>query len=109
MGKPRKWFFDEFYINRLPGITLYSRSTKHSAAAFKMLRFSIILLLLTKVLRSSCEGTISLTFVIDDTQSMWNDIEQVKTQVDQIMDVALEEKSSEIKEFVLVSFNDPGN
>lgn len=71
------------------------------------LKYSVFLLLILKVLKSSCES--SLTFVIDDTSSMENVINQVKRQVDRILNVTLEEKSTEIKDFVLVAFNHDGN
>ncbi|CAH1634793.1 unnamed protein product [Spodoptera littoralis] len=49
----------------------------------------------------------SLAFVIDDTLSMTDDINQVKKSVGQIMDIVFNEKASVISNMVLVTFNDP--
>ncbi|XP_022835189.1 hemicentin-2-like, partial [Spodoptera litura] len=49
----------------------------------------------------------SLTFVIDDTASMWNEIKQVKEEVNIIFEKVLSSKASQIENFVLVTFNDP--
>ncbi|XP_049878486.1 hemicentin-2-like [Pectinophora gossypiella] len=49
----------------------------------------------------------SLVFVIDDTGSMADDIDEAKKQVDSIFDAALKENDSTIKDFVIVTFNDP--
>lgn len=50
----------------------------------------------------------SLTFVIDDTGSMWNDIDQVKEKTNEVFDAVLNSNASKIDDFVLVTFNDPG-
>ncbi|XP_028169127.1 hemicentin-1-like isoform X2 [Ostrinia furnacalis] len=50
----------------------------------------------------------SLTFVIDDTGSMSNDIEQVKHGVKLVFDTVLSSNRSQIDNFILVTFNDPG-
>ncbi|XP_049878487.1 hemicentin-2-like [Pectinophora gossypiella] len=55
----------------------------------------------------SVEKKNSLVFVIDDTGSMSDDIDEAKKQVDNIFDAALKEKDSTIKDFVIVTFNDP--
>ncbi|XP_049878314.1 hemicentin-1-like [Pectinophora gossypiella] len=49
----------------------------------------------------------SLSFVIDDSASMQNEIEQVKNAVNRIMDIILNKASSQIQDIVLVTFNDP--
>ncbi|XP_061380842.1 hemicentin-1-like isoform X2 [Danaus plexippus] len=49
----------------------------------------------------------SLTFVIDDTGSMWNDIDQVKEKTNEVFDAVLNSNASKIDDFVLVTFNDP--
>ncbi|XP_063366378.1 hemicentin-2-like [Cydia amplana] len=51
----------------------------------------------------------SLTFVIDDTGSMGNDIAQVKIGANAIFDTVMRSNSSQIEDFVLVTFNDPAN
>lgn len=50
----------------------------------------------------------SLTFVIDDTGSMGDDIAQVISKTNEVFDAVLKANSSKIDEFVLVTFNDPG-
>lgn len=57
----------------------------------------------------SCEDGISLAFAIDDTRSMWDDIDQVKKEAKAIMQMVINTKSSQVKDFVLVTINDPGN
>ncbi|CAB3232074.1 unnamed protein product [Arctia plantaginis] len=49
----------------------------------------------------------SLTFVIDDTASMQEEIRQVKETVDSIFDTVTTSNKSQIENFVLVTFNDP--
>ncbi|XP_047508508.1 hemicentin-1-like [Pieris napi] len=49
----------------------------------------------------------SLTFVIDDTYSMSEDIDQVKIKTSDVFNAVLNSKASEIEDFVLVTFNDP--
>ncbi|CAK1589083.1 unnamed protein product [Parnassius mnemosyne] len=49
----------------------------------------------------------SLTFVIDDTGSMYDDIEMVKSGASAIFNAVLNSKSSQIGNFILVTFNDP--
>ncbi|KAI8440936.1 hypothetical protein MSG28_009233 [Choristoneura fumiferana] len=49
----------------------------------------------------------SLTFVIDDTGSMRNDISQVKHGANAIFDTVMNSNASQIEDFVLVTFNDP--
>ncbi|CAH4034925.1 unnamed protein product [Pieris brassicae] len=49
----------------------------------------------------------SLTFVIDDTYSMSDDINQVKSKTIEVFDAVLNSKASEIEDFILVTFNDP--
>lgn len=50
----------------------------------------------------------SLTFVIDSTNSMHDDISQVKNAARQIYNSVMSSQVSHIKNFVLVTFNDPG-
>lgn len=50
----------------------------------------------------------SLTFVIDHTGSMWDDIHAVQKGADQLLTKNLEKKSSDIENLVLVTVNDPG-
>ncbi|CAH1634799.1 unnamed protein product [Spodoptera littoralis] len=49
----------------------------------------------------------SLTFVIDDTASMWDEVNQVKEEVNIMFDKVTRSKASQIENFVLVTFNDP--
>ncbi|KAF9796157.1 hypothetical protein SFRURICE_010166 [Spodoptera frugiperda] len=49
----------------------------------------------------------SLTFVIDDTGSMADEIRQVKEEVNIIFEKVLSSKASQIENFVIVTFNDP--
>ncbi|XP_047998506.1 hemicentin-2-like [Leguminivora glycinivorella] len=51
----------------------------------------------------------SLTFVIDDTASMSDDIEQVKIGANAIFDTVTGSNFSQIDDFVLVTFNDPAS
>lgn len=50
----------------------------------------------------------SLTFVIDDTGSMGNDIAEVKRGANAIFDTVMNSNASHIEDFILVTFNDPG-
>lgn len=50
----------------------------------------------------------SLTFVIDDTQSMQEEINQVKARTDDVFNAVLKSNASQIDEFIIVTFNDPG-
>ncbi|KAJ0172647.1 hypothetical protein K1T71_011786 [Dendrolimus kikuchii] len=72
-----------------------------------MFRLILYLFLFLKIIFVSSEGNSSLVFVIDDTRSMKYDISQVRKEVDSIMDIVLDEKASQIKDIVLVTFNDP--
>lgn len=49
----------------------------------------------------------SFAFVIDDTGSMYNEIEQVKVKTELIFDKIVESGSSQIGNIILVTFNDP--
>ncbi|XP_073954598.1 hemicentin-1-like isoform X2 [Choristoneura fumiferana] len=60
------------------------------------------------VAQASCEQKKSLTFVIDSTISMKDDITHVRKAAKSIMDIVLKEKSSQIEDIVLVIFRDPG-
>ncbi|KAL0879483.1 hypothetical protein ABMA27_003230 [Loxostege sticticalis] len=51
----------------------------------------------------------SLTFVIDDTLSMQNEINQVKDRVYNIFDAVKKSEDSPIEDFILVTFNDKPN
>ena len=51
----------------------------------------------------------SLTFVIDDTGSMSDEIYQVKEKTKLLFDAVLKSNGSRIDDFILVTFNDPGN
>lgn len=64
-----------------------------------------IILCLSEIL---CDEKSSLTFVIDDTGSMTDDIRQVKIGANAIFDTVLDSNESQIENFVLVTFNDPG-
>ncbi|XP_046970773.1 hemicentin-1-like [Vanessa cardui] len=50
---------------------------------------------------------VSLTFVIDDTGSMSDDIAQVKIKTNEVFDAVLHANASNIDDFVLITFNDP--
>nr|XP_021185692.2 hemicentin-1 [Helicoverpa armigera] len=67
----------------------------------------VFLVAVSSISKVLCNGNGSLTFVIDDTGSMYNDIDQVRASVNQIMDTVFNEKSSLIDNMVLVTFNDP--
>ncbi|KAJ8720963.1 hypothetical protein PYW08_006428 [Mythimna loreyi] len=69
---------------------------------------AVLLILANIILKASCKGSGSLTFVIDDTYSMHDDIAQVRSSVDWISNVVFNDKSSQIENMVLVTFNDPG-
>ncbi|XP_026736713.1 uncharacterized protein LOC113500203 [Trichoplusia ni] len=66
-----------------------------------------ILLIFAYVFKASCMGNSSLTFAIDDTSSMGDDIDEVKSSANRILDIVFNEKSSVIDNMVLVSINDP--
>ncbi|XP_075981852.1 hemicentin-2-like [Anticarsia gemmatalis] len=68
---------------------------------------AVILLICASIFEASCEDKGSLTFVIDTTLSMTDDINQVKRSTEEITKIVFEEKSSHIKNMVLVAFNDP--
>ncbi|KAH9643691.1 hypothetical protein HF086_001801 [Spodoptera exigua] len=68
---------------------------------------AVLLVLADVVMKASCTEKGSLTFVIDDTLSMTDDIDHVKRSVDRIMDIVFNEKASVISNMVLVTFNDP--
>lgn len=55
-----------------------------------------------------CAAKSSLVFVIDDTYSMDDEIEQVKQKTFEVFDAVLSSNGSAIDDFVLVTFNDPG-
>ena len=50
----------------------------------------------------------SLTFVIDYTKSMTEEIRSVKEEVNVIFDKVYSSKTSQIENFIIVTFNDPG-
>ncbi|XP_063384788.1 hemicentin-1-like [Cydia fagiglandana] len=56
----------------------------------------------------SC-GQNSLTFVIDNSPSMGDEISQVKDAAKSIVDIVLREKSSQIEDIVLVTFRNHGD
>lgn len=66
----------------------------------------VLILSIRKVLSENLKR--SLTFVIDDTGSMSDDINQVKLKTEEVFNAVINSKSSEIENFVLVTFNDPG-
>ncbi|CAH0663930.1 unnamed protein product [Spodoptera exigua] len=68
---------------------------------------AVLLVFADVVMKASCTEKGSLTFVIDDTLSMTDDIDHVKRSVDRIMDIVFNEKASVISNMVLVTFNDP--
>ncbi|CAB3232091.1 unnamed protein product [Arctia plantaginis] len=67
----------------------------------------LILFILASIYKVSCQEKSSLTFVIDNTYSMADDIAQVKENVNGISQIVFEERASQIKNMVLVTFNDP--
>lgn len=67
----------------------------------------VLVYLYLNIQNTSCDDGITIAFAIDDTRSMWDDIDQVKREAKNILDVAIAEKSSEIKDLVLVTINDP--
>lgn len=60
------------------------------------------------IVQSSCEQKKSLTFVIDSTRSMTDDISHVRQAAKSIMNIVLNGNSSKIEDIVLVIFRDPG-
>ncbi|CAG9782573.1 unnamed protein product [Diatraea saccharalis] len=68
---------------------------------------TVFLLLAIFVAISYGDDKSSLTFVIDDTGSMSDDIAQVKEGVNLIFDTVTNSNVSLIEDFVLVTFNDP--
>lgn len=68
--------------------------------------FGVSLCLLLKIVNITCEDGISLTFAIDDTASMYDDIAQVTIGAEAIMNLVLSKKANDVKDFVLVTFND---
>lgn len=69
-------------------------------------RLSASAVLLSAIIALATVDGKSLTFVIDTTGSMRNDIAGVKAQVSTILAAAA--GNPEFTEFVLVPFNDPG-
>ncbi|KAJ8728639.1 hypothetical protein PYW07_006335 [Mythimna separata] len=68
----------------------------------------VLLIFVNIILKTSCQGNGSITFLIDDTSSMEDDIKQVRKSVHRIKEIVLHEKSSLIDNMVLVTLNDPG-
>ncbi|KAJ8728640.1 hypothetical protein PYW07_006336 [Mythimna separata] len=68
----------------------------------------VLLIFVNIILKTSCQGNGSITFLIDDTSSMDDDIRQVRKSVHRIKEIVLHEKSSLIDNMVLVTLNDPG-
>ncbi|XP_075982449.1 von Willebrand factor A domain-containing protein 7-like [Anticarsia gemmatalis] len=66
----------------------------------------VIVLIITNILEATWADKGSLAFAIDNTISMSDSIEQIKLSAEKIAKVVLEEKSSQIKNMVLVTFND---
>lgn len=66
----------------------------------------VLLVSLSSVHGDQVKG--SLTFVIDDTQSMQEEINQVKARTDDVFNAVLKSNASQIDEFIIVTFNDPG-
>ncbi|XP_026751605.2 hemicentin-1-like [Galleria mellonella] len=50
----------------------------------------------------------SVTFIIDDTGSMSDDIQQVKREVHTVFNTVMNSAASQIENFILITFNDPG-
>ncbi|CAH0591580.1 unnamed protein product [Chrysodeixis includens] len=69
----------------------------------------ILLFLLLNVYTNHASYIIkgSLTFVIDNTGSMWDEIDQVKEEANAIFETVLKSNASQIENFILVTFNDP--
>ncbi|XP_045505024.1 hemicentin-1-like [Colias croceus] len=72
-----------------------------------ILEFSVTIILFA-IKAVSSELKSSLTFVIDDTASMKDEIDQVKLRTKEVFEAVLNTKNSDIDNFVLVTFNDPG-
>lgn len=66
----------------------------------------VLLVSLSSVHGDQVKG--SLTFVIDDTQSMQEEINQVKARTDDVFNAVLKSNASQIDEFIIITFNDPG-
>ncbi|XP_075982453.1 hemicentin-1-like [Anticarsia gemmatalis] len=67
----------------------------------------VIALIITNALNAVWADKGSLTFAIDNTLSMRDDIAQVKSSAAAITKIVFKEKASQIKNMVLVTFNDP--
>ncbi|CAH0663926.1 unnamed protein product [Spodoptera exigua] len=65
----------------------------------------VLLVFADVVIKASCTEKGSLTFVIDDTLSMDDDIYYVKRSMDWIMDTVFKNNSTMISNMVLVTFN----
>lgn len=74
------------------------------------MNYNSIFYLFLLLIKLSCGQIekVSLTFVIDDTGSMGDDIDQVKYGTNLVFDTVLNTNSSQIENFILVTFNDPG-
>ncbi|XP_063623127.1 hemicentin-2-like [Cydia splendana] len=69
--------------------------------------FVLFILFLLVIDRCVCDVKSSLTFVIDNTASMTDDIDAVKVGANAIFDTVMRSNSSHVEDFVLVTFNDP--
>ncbi|XP_053616354.1 hemicentin-1-like [Plodia interpunctella] len=85
---------------RLNSLQLSSKT--HPVAMWSLYLFVFSGCFLLKV-----ETKSSLTFVIDDTYSMFDDINQVKENTNLVFDAVLYSNDSQIDNFIIVTFNDP--
>ncbi|KAM3966082.1 LOW QUALITY PROTEIN: hemicentin-1-like [Aphomia sociella] len=69
-----------------------------------LLTFVFVLL---KIITITCEKKTSLTFVVDDTYSMTQEIKQVKDGARKILNIILDKRSSQIENLIHISLNDP--
>ncbi|XP_045778361.1 hemicentin-1-like [Maniola jurtina] len=69
--------------------------------------YTLIAFLVLLSFASGDEAKGSLTFVIDDTNSMDSEINQVKEKTNEIFAAVLNSNATQIDEFIIVTFNDP--
>ncbi|XP_041969224.1 hemicentin-1-like [Aricia agestis] len=72
------------------------------------INFEIVIVILT-LLFINAHGERSVAFVIDDSYSMNDEIEQVKMQTEQVFEAVFESDESKFNNYVLVTFNDPSS
>ncbi|XP_059046686.1 hemicentin-2-like [Achroia grisella] len=76
---------------------------------FKTRKYSLLffIFLLNILTIQGQSGKSSVTFIIDDTGSMSDDIEQVKLEVHRVFDTVVKSAESHVENFILITFNDP--